>query len=183
MVNSTPGLDRLTAEVKEAYQSRWARNSRKSRTLKWFLRFGGRRADAAIREVHIAFRKSLRPDVTYREREDYILQEAKKKVSLNPKRLVGLTSLVEVITDWLELEVQDHLDKYSDIEIALILMELYRMGEKEFGAQNKFGYNAEDGLPDVGETPQAYLQYMIRDAVVARLMKTCGRELFLAWAR
>ena len=78
----------------------------------------------------------------------------------------------------------EQLATYDAARLGAVLVEVYRMDEAGVdpdSPDNQDDYNADDGLPESADFPQDYIHYLVSDIVVARLMKTVGRELLLEW--
>lgn len=81
--------------------------------------------------------------------------------------------------------ISSQLSDYSEIEVALILIELYRVDDASLGADDPdaaaLDFNNDDSFPLPRESPRNYLMDLIVEVVEARLFKRYGGDLLRFW--
>jgi hypothetical protein len=178
----TTSLDRLTVEAKDgmlaAVRSKHSGLRASSETINFIA---GSRA-ARVHELIIKLFQVFK--TTDLGEADGPLRTIAKEAWVDKAVIDEFFELIRNIAETCDAIAIDRLVNYSDLEVAAVLLDLYRVNEDEFDAQdpaNVLDYNREDGMPKCSENPHTYLVDLISDAVTARVVKKDGRELLLTW--
>lgn len=188
----TPGLDDLTRQVKEQFRERVATPEFSLRLTEVqiprvrvtdYLRSGEARSiGSAVRELH-----RINSDANlhlHRELRRSAVRATATETSIDAETKAALFDLVRAVEAELFGLVVECLKSFGESDVSIILVELYRMDEREFDPdieENALDYNADDAMPSGSDTPHDNLTDLMANAVIARLMKNYGRELLLSW--
>ncbi len=207
-MKNTPGLDRLAEEVRLLlFHDLRSRAVRESRGVRYFQRLGESQVvkygdseadvdawlhhfvqtrspswlDELLRRAYVLDRQisACRKAVS-----KYDHQEILDEFGLEQVHLDLLRGFIGLGLDCCNGIVPLQLASYGEIELAAILLELYRVDEAEFGADTEgaaLDFNDDDKFPCVAESPHGYLECLVTDVVTARLFKRYGSDLLKIW--
>jgi hypothetical protein len=195
---ATPGLDRLTAEIKaqffEGVTDLGFRMPYPGAGGHVLLRPTARYLTGppglSVATIDILICKLYAvddiPDASsHEEVREMELQSAAHNAGISDDTARELLALMGDVKAAIRKLVVAQLNAYTDVEVGAVLVDLFHINYDEFDSgdpANALDYNCDDYFPQ-GETPRDTLLQLTQGIVIARLVKSAGRQLMLAWTK